>query len=513
MKPDFRTALMIAHGFPPISTAGVFRTLRFVKYLPEFGWRPVVIASPSRRGTVVKDDGLLKQVPEGTIVERPDMLNPEGWIGSLFHSGGNGPQPDATAARAANVAQSVVVDAPRAPRRWREWVKTLQELLFHTPDEYIWWALPAARAALRAVEQTNPEVIYTTGPPHSTHVAGLLVRQMTGLPWVADFRDPWSRQPWGQKRNLWGAKLLPFIESECIRHATCVILNTGRMAQDFRRHYHSIRGSKFVALPNGFDPELKGVVEGCLRSAPETPPGGPLALCHPGSLYHRRDMRPLVDAVRLLAERGLAVRVENIGDCPCRQELSTYAAEAGVPDSFVFSEPVKHREVLQRMAGAEVLVVIQPNNDLQVPGKLYEMMLFGKPILALADEGEVSDLVRRYELGESARSNDASAIAGAIARLAERARASARPVPNPVALEAFDGRLLSARLAGMFSSLVRDFGRDRATVAQSQGANRHDSQRHDEPFAESADRGNAPDESSGASASSPEYGRGQLAQV
>lgn len=455
---------MYAHDFPPMLMAGVHRILRFVKYLPEFGWESVVISAPSRHGTVSLDETLLKQVPQATVIERPAAFNPETELGKLLRRR-KGHVPSAAAPGSSFAAAMATAASAPSPRTWHDWLRQLREFLFRTPDEYVWWVGPAVRAGLRAIEQTNPAAVYTTGPPHSTHLAGLLTHQITGLPWIADFRDPWSRQPWGQKRNFWGARLLPFIESECVRGASCVILNTGRMADEFRRHYRQIRSSKFVALPNGFDPELTAVVDDCLRELHVPASAAPLTLCHPGTLYHKRDIRPLIDAVRLLADQGLPVRFVNIGDCPYQQEFEAYIAEAGLRGSIEFEKPVPHREILRRMAASDVLVVIQPNNDLQVPGKLYEMMLYGKPVLALADDGEVSDLVDRYELGESARSDDAAEIARVVHRLAERARSGVRPSPNPAALQAFDGRLLAARLAEKLSEVVRDFGRDEAVAA------------------------------------------------
>lgn len=454
-----KTALLLAHSFPPISTAGVFRILRFVKYLPEFGWQPVVIASATRRGQVLRDERLLEQVPPGTIVQRLEMSNPEAWIGSLLRTGKpGGKSPNGSTTSATTAEPHLTAALPHATQTWRTWASKLQELLFRTPDENIWWVGPAVRAGLKAVRETNPDVIYTTGPPHSTHLSGLALRLLTGLPWVADFRDPWSRQPWGQKRNLWGAKLLPFIERECVRRASCVILNTGRMARDFQEHYHQFPKSKFVAIPNGFDPDLKPLVGECLRSSSVRAVGSHLRICHPGSLYHKRDLRPLLDAIRLLADSGLQVRFENVGDCVTRPELEIHVRKLGIEKSVVFENAVPHRDVLQRMANSDVLLVIQPDNALQVPGKLYEMMLFGKQILSLTDEGEVTDLVHRYELGEVARSNDAEDIARVIRRLAECSKKNEASSPKLATLEAFDGRLLTERLADRFDAVVRDFG-------------------------------------------------------
>ncbi|HLJ12117.1 MAG TPA: glycosyltransferase [Planctomycetaceae bacterium] len=465
MNKPARTALLVAHTFPPIAVAGVFRILRFVKYLPEWGWRPVVVASPPRNAETGCDAGLLAQVPASTIVDRPQMFDPEAWLGNLARrilgrkSSAGGDAAVAHSVAAARQGPNGHSLAPPARSALETYLSRLQELLFRTPDENVWWVLPAVRAGLREIKRTNPELIYTTGPPHSTHLAGLLLHLASGLPWVADFRDPWSRLPWGQKRNLWGARLLPYIEAECVRHASCVILNTGRMAHDFQRHYHHFRRSKFVALPNGFDPELRSVVGECLKDQKGgSRRKGAVRLCHAGTLYHQRDIRALVDAVRQLSKSGVTVHFENIGFGGVNSDVEAYVRESGLAESITFEDPIPHRDVLKRMAQSDVLVVIQPNNELQVPGKLYEMMLFAKPMLALADEGELADLVRRYELGEVARSSDANDITRAIGRLATAGQGDSKASRNGRTLDAFDGRLLTKRLAAIFEGVVRDFG-------------------------------------------------------
>ncbi len=460
MTDRSKTALLLAHSFPPISAAGVFRILRFFKYLPEFGWTPLVIAGLPRDADVRRDESLLAGVPGTIRVERRDLYDPEAWFGKLlaawgWRADGRGPNGDVVPAS----TEAKIAGGPGSGGGLGALVMKLRELIFRTPDDYVWWVGPAVRAGLRAIRQTNPSVIYSTGPPHSTHLAGLILRLATGLPWVVDFRDPWSRQPWGRKRNFWGAQLLPFFEAECVRQASCVILNTNRMAHDFRNHYLHVRKSKFIALPNGFDPELKTVVEDCVRLRSNGKSSAMLRLCHPGTLYGRRDVRPLIDAIRLLADADISVRFENFGDCPMKAEFEAYVEELGLTHLIRFDPPVSHPEALKRMAEADVLVLIQPNNDMQVPGKLYEMMLFGKPILSLTDEGEVTDIVNRYDLGDVAHSHDAQDIARGIRRLADRLRASGKHVANTAALEAFDGRLLTGRLAETFDDVVRDFGR------------------------------------------------------
>lgn len=433
MKP----VLMIAAAFPPVNNAGVHRTARFARMLPEFGWEPVVLTSSPAAGDV---PGWV----QGLRVERLT----EGASGGS--SGDMESRPSAE--RSGEAARSW-----RA-LRWLAGVKRLarnvEGLLFYTPDRHVVWVKRHADEAVRLAREEGVEVVYTTGPPHSLHLLGLRLKRELGLPWVMDFRDPWARKPWGFKaRNPWGQRLLGGYEGKCVRSANRVILNTERMRDEFRNHYRDVPAERFVAIPNGCDPELADRVEGLLASEGEQECGEDRVyrVCHAGSLYRERDPRPVVDAIGLLRVKGLRVRFEQVGTAAHYFGLPEYAKERGLSEWVSVEPSVAHAEALRRMAQADALLLVQPGTDLQVPGKLFEMLLFGKPIIALADEGATADIIKRYGLGEVV-GEDAAEIAGAI----ERSMAQGCQVLSgcDAARRDFDGRRLTEALGNELEGVL-----------------------------------------------------------
>ena len=452
-----RRVLMIAPYFPPVMTAGTFRTVRFVKYLPEFGWESVVLTVDASEAEAA---AALEQFSHPPTVVRVAKPSPPGVLSRLRRPKRSAAQHNGEKAAAATLLQ----DAPRPQgairRRLISLLRNAWCLATETPDKDRSWVRPAVRSGRRAVRQYNPEVIYTTGPPHSVHLIGLALKRLTGLPWVADFRDPWARRPWGPKeRNPWGQRLWPWLERRCVRAADRVILNTDRMADDFRNYYRKLDRDKFVSIPNGCDPELAEHVDRLLAEQPTERTDNFIHLCHAGSLYRKRDPRPLIDAIGLLRDRGIHVRFEQIGHCDRQFDLESYAAQRGLAAHVRLEPQQPHDQVLHRMAEADMLALIQPDTDTQVPGKLFEMLLFRKPILAIADHGAVADLINTFDLGSVAAQRPGEIADTLQEVVASRLNGRECGTGWIEARSAFDGNSLTGRLAAAFDGLAANESR------------------------------------------------------
>lgn len=420
--------LMVATEFPPRNSAGVHRTARFARMLPEFGWLPVVLTMPEDQGELPR------------------------WVHKLRVERTGKPRP--APASEQNLARPTATRVPRAAQRWikafRACARNVRDFLTATPDPNISWVWTSLRTAQRLLQEERPALVYTSGPPHSTHLLGWYLKRHWQLPWVADFRDPWSRRPWGKKQsNPWGQRLEGVFEGWCVRAADVVVLNTPQATADFRQHYPHLPAEKFLTIPNGCDPDLCEVVAELLQMSPPRKQG-PIRLCHAGSLYRRRDPRPVVEAVSLLRQQGYPVVFEQVGPCASEFGIHALIQERGLTECVSLVPQVPHFEALQKMAQADVLLLIQPENDLQVPGKVYEMLLFRKPIVALAEQGATADLIHQYQLGVTCSGRDPTSIAAAIRHVLE----------NPVtgnwdqACTDFDGRRLTRELARVFEKLL-----------------------------------------------------------
>lgn len=442
-----RKVLIVAPYFPPVIGAGVYRTFRFVNYLPEFGWQPLVLSVDPGK---TSDPSLMGKLDPHLFVRRV-------------------PQPNAGDYRSTTAPEQGSDEkksAPNSPSGIRGFVKsTLPYRLLRngwqfwsqTPDKHVAWNAPAIVAAEEIVRTERPDAVFTSGPPHSVHLIGQQLKTRYGLPWVADFRDPWARRPWGGKaENPWGQLFYPRYERRCVTLADRVILNTPGMEQDFVSHHADLPRERFACIPNGCDPELAEVVDGLLKNVPSRQPGQVVRICHPGALYRERDPRPLMQAVGSLAAQGHPVRFEQIGPHDPQFQLESFIRERGLDACVSVRGAVPHEQILGEMAAVDILVLLQPRTPIQVPGKLFEMILFGKPILALCHEGNTAELIREFALGEVADPDSADAIAKALLGLLSRDSTTQPKLESTrgTARKTFDARELTHALARQLTTVA-----------------------------------------------------------
>ena len=351
-----KRVLLIAFHFPPqAGSSGIQRTLSFSKHLGACGWEPLVV-SAHPRAYQVQNPGQLASVPPQLIVKRAFALD------AKRHLGFKGRYPEALA----------------LPDRWISW-----------------WlgAVPAGRALIR---QYKPQVIWSTFPIATAHLIGLALHRMTGLPWVADFRDPmlqpsYPASPVQRKTYHW-------IEHQTITRCQTAVFTTHSAMDTYRARFPHLPASKFVVIENGYDED--GFNEQPVTTPSPASVGRRITLVHSGVLYKTgRDPSALFGALAVLRQRGvidagtLRVVLRAPGDVAATAAL---AEQCGVSDIVEVAAPVAYRVALQEMLEADGLIVFQgtPFNT-QIPAKIYEYFRSRKPILGLVDTaGETARVLR-----------------------------------------------------------------------------------------------------------------------
>ncbi|QDV26816.1 hypothetical protein Q31a_51950 [Aureliella helgolandensis] len=446
--------MIVAFNFPPCASAGVHRTLRFTRLLREREWNSVILTATPNADSQI-DSKLLQLVPTGIDVQQVDLIRIEEVVKNRLRKAYRRPMTQAKSQTtrpcdASSKAPSRRIVSSTISRLRKQ----ITELCFAIPDNRIGWRKNAVARGLAIVEQQQPAVIYATAPPFSTLMVGHDIARRANLPLVLDFRDPWTRVPWGPRNKSWLAnRWVARLESRCVHAAAAVILNTEELRLDFVHSYPSIPSEKFVAIPNGFDPELRSRVDSHLQTF-ETlpPPQHAFRLLHPGSLYRNRDPRPIVDAIALLKKQGITIILEQVGYCDPTFELEKYAADRNVAEQIEIKPPIPHDAMLRRMAEVDGFLLLQPETALQVPGKLYEMLLYQKPILALCVPGAVSRIIQTFSLGTIAEADDVQGISTALSSLD---RSTTNGGKWGEAQDQFDGRKLTHQLADLFDRVSR----------------------------------------------------------
>jgi len=284
------------------------------------------------------------------------------------------------------------------------------------PDKHLLWALSTIPAAVKLVRQHRPEAIYATGSPFSSLIVGSLLKRMTGLPLVADLRDPWSQDPAYREDRL-RRPVDAFFESRVLKAADRVICMSPGMVRDFRRLYPWLRNGKMSASPNGFEPED---FEGMEAPAPKR--SGPRVLSYLGVLFENTG-GPFLNAMRRLRDRNALLsrnlRVRFIGRVGEKdRDLTT---KLGLDDQVECSGRVAHREAIRTMVESDVLLLIPwagEDGAKRIQGKLFEYLYAKVPILAVAPEGDSAHLVRQTGSGLVVDPGDAEGLTDALERIA-----------------------------------------------------------------------------------------------
>jgi glycosyltransferase involved in cell wall biosynthesis len=396
-----RRLLMVAYHFPPLQgSSGIQRTLRFAQHLPRFGWQPIVLTVQPRAYERTSAD-LNADIPSDVVVHRAFALD---------------------AARHLSIKG-----------RYVGWTAR--------PDRWISWRLDGVRAGLGLVRQFRPQALWSTYPIATAHVIAASLHRRTGLPWIADFRDPMAQDGYPADPKTWAS--YKAIEEHTVRTADCSMFTTPGAAREYQRRYPEI-DNRIRVLENGYDEESFVAAEAA--STDRTPlREGRFTLLHSGIVYpSERDPTQLIRALALLRKRDTAANrlIVRFRASAHDDMLRTLARDNGVEDMIELMPAVSYREALAEMLRADALLVLQASNcNEQIPAKLYEYLRSGRPIAALTDpQGDTAEALRRSGVTESAPLDDAHAIVGFLEKVASGQHAGLRPSPAAITAASRKGR-------------------------------------------------------------------------
>ena len=369
-----KKVLMVAFHFPPmVGSSGIQRTLRFVQHLPSLGWEPLVLTAQPR-AYEESSDHLLADVPAGTLVRR---------------------------AMAFDAARHFQIRG-----RYLGWMAR--------PDRWASWKYFAIREGLKLIDKFKPDVIWSTYPIATAHGIASALQRQTGIPWVADFRDPMA-QP-GYPSDPRTRQCYLDIEADAMDLARYCVFTTSSAAQLYQARYPEF-ASRIRVLENGYDEES---FLSASRIARDTRRGfavkGPLLLLHSGVVYPaERDPTHFFEALARLRQDGLLSPADlriRFRAAVHETLLCQLAADHGVQDFIEVCPAIPYRDALAEMMAVDALLVMQASNcNAQIPAKIYEYLRAGKPILALTDPtGDTAGVIRAAGLDTIAALDSADAI-------------------------------------------------------------------------------------------------------
>ncbi len=450
MTRENKNLLLISANFPPVSTSGVHRMIRIVRYLHEMGVRITVLTADEK--TLAKsfkyDDGLLEKLPPDIEIIRVPAFQGIKRLLDLKNR-----------VRASNGAPQTgkVTKAPNRPSPSGKKQKSLLRRTFdaitlnlNSPDNYAMWIVPAIRDGRRLIAERGIRNILSSSPPGSAHVVAYYLKKQTGVHWIADFRDPWAKKEWrNPEMTAFKRRVNVRYEAKTLRSADRIIMNTPEMLEIYLQAMPEL-AQRAEVVPNGYDP-----ADYQMLPSPPSRNGGPFCLLHTGTLYRGRSPVPFLrawgEAVRSGRMPTSAMLVKFIGSVSnFAAEIEALSREYGLGDWIELVPPVPHRQCLVEMTRADALLLLQPGTRIQIPAKIYEYIAVRKPIFAISPPGVISRMMREYNLGWWADADDINQIREALIGMAQFFESPQSPWPiNESVLEAFDGRRLVQQIGAL----------------------------------------------------------------
>jgi hypothetical protein len=400
---------MVAYHFPPMNvSSGIQRTLRFSRYLPEFGWEPTVLtvrpmAYPSVSAASLAD------IPAQLRVRRTLALDTSRHLAL----------------------------AGRYPR------------FLCVPDRWWSWWLSAVPAGLALIRKLKPDVLWTTYPVATAHLIGYTLNRLTGIPWVADFRDPMAQEGFPEDRLTHRA--FELIEQRVMQNCRRAVFTAPGALKLYTERYPEIPASRFATIENGYDEEAFAEAEA--SSVKAGPDRAGLVLIHSGTIYpSERDPRAFFGALSQLAASGeaktfgLRVVLRATG---CDNYLRGLITEHAIGEIVALEPSVPYRAALAEMLNADALIILQEDNcNYQVPAKLYEYLRAGRPILALTDpKGDTAGVLLKAGVTTIAPLNSQKDIAALLARFLQALKNGEAPLPSSPAVKQASRQQRTAALA------------------------------------------------------------------
>jgi glycosyltransferase involved in cell wall biosynthesis len=424
-----RRLLLVSFHYPPIQgSSGVHRALAFSRYLPDFGWDVTVLTVHQRAHEATARENL-SLIPAGV-----EILRAQAWDAAR-HFAVAGRFPDILA----------------------------------TPDRWASWIVFGVRAGVRAIRSDKYDAIFSTFPVASAHVIASRIHRISGLPWIADFRDPMATPTYPHEAALRSTWMR--IQDEACRAASAITVTAPGAARFYRERYVDLDPNRVVVIENGFDPEAFEQVSPTIKSEEQAGARScEMTLLHSGILYPReRDPTAFLRAVRRLLERG------SLGDTRLRVRFRASGFEAeyrnviaanSLQDVVELLPPVSYRDAVAEMRRASALLVFQGRycNE-QIPAKAYEYLYAGRPVLGLADpDGDTAQLLRRFGVQGIAALENEEAILRMLESSLRAIREGTYSAPNHESVMSLSRRSGAKQLATLLHRAVE------STASRPQGA-------------------------------------------
>lgn len=377
-----KQVLIISYYWPPSGGAGVQRWLKFVKYLGNFGWEPIIY-TPENPESPETDESLFRDIPENVIILKNHIWEPYQAYKKFMGKG-----------REEKIQAAFLNEKKNNPlnENISVWIRGN----FFIPDARKFWIKPSVRFLEKYIGKNPVDLLISTGPPHSMHCIGQRVASDCNLPWIADFRDPWTNIDFysALKLTKWADQRHHRLEREVLENASAVITVSKSMAEEF----NNICRRNYDVITNGFDPDD-------IIPSTNIITDKKFSIAHIGSLVSSRNPLVLWEALKAILEQDRGFREDLMIKLVGRVDFSVNNSieQHGLSDYIEKIDYMPHADVIKVQQQSQVLLLLinnTPNSKSILTGKFFEYLVARRPIICIGPaDGDAAAILKETNSG------------------------------------------------------------------------------------------------------------------
>ena len=437
-----KRVLIISYYWPPTGGSGVQRWVKFAKYLPSEGWQPVIY-TPENPEQLAIDESLAAEIPETIEIVKTRILEPYELYKKLLRKSGH--SKEAVEVNPVNAQNKSFL------QKVAMWVRGN---LFR-PDPRCLWIRPSVKFLKKYLEEHPVDLIVSTGPPQSMHMIALKLARQTGLPWIADFRDPWTKIFYFKHLSMTRAteKWHHKMEKKVLDEAIAVVAVSPLVQQEFQ----AMTQTPVELITNGFD-ECDFAAEKCIEAYGE--PEKPFVITHTG--LFAADGNPtvlwevLAEKCKTCDEFRKRLRINLIGKTD--EQIIKAICDAGLEDNLNNLGYQPHAKAIEEQRQASLLILPlrkEPEYKAVLPGKLFEYLASWRPVLGIGQpDGAMSMILNNTKTGLVLDWEDNKSIAKYIDLCWDKHLAG-KLIVEGADISQFARRNLTRRMAELFDKTIK----------------------------------------------------------
>ena len=434
MRLIMKRALIISYYWPPSGGSGVQRWVKFAKYLPGQGWQPVIYTPENPELTTV-DHTLEEEIPAEAEIIKTRIIEPYGLYRKIFGGG-----------RKASEGEVNPINGQK--KSFRQKVSMFIRGNLFIPDPRCLWISPSAKYLVKYLKEHPVDIIISTGPPHSMHLIAEKVARRTGIPWIADFRDPWTRMFYFKHLGLskWAEDRHRHLEKTVLDNADTVVAVSPLVQEEFQ----AMTATPVELVTNGYDEEdFDQTVE----------PDGYFNITHTG--LFASDGNPetlwkvLADKCRSDSAFAGMLRIRLAGKTD--KEITVSIEKAGLAANLRDVGYVDHQKAVREQKSASLLILPlrkEPEYRATLPGKLFEYLASGRPVLGIGQtDGAMARIISTTRAGAVFNWDDETSIKKYIDLCWERFNSGTLQADTEN-IGQYSRRALTSRMAALMDSII-----------------------------------------------------------